>query len=590
MTPSISPSGPGRTSRTRRPLVLVLVVVLVGGLLAGTGWYVAARRTGGGSARTATTGASGGASGTAGGRGGGTATTAASGGGTATAGVPGAVGTGDAARTWRDAVRAENALTGTPGWRIGSTAGKHPGLQVYADRVSVRPGEPVGLYVDGDGPVAVRALRMGDYSGVGARQVWTGTVTATRQPAATVGQGPIPDAGGIRGTRLVVAPWHRSGTVDTTGWPEGHYLLRVDGATASRYVPLTVRSADARGRLLVVASAMTWQAYNAWGGGSLYDGDDGRFDDRSLAVSFDRPYADGYGSGRFLSYDAQIVRLAERAGLPVAWATDYDLATRPELLDGATGIVIGGHAEYWTGPMRDAVTAQVARGANLAVLGANTAYWRVRLAGAGTALPGQPDRRDGRPRVIVGAKNARLDPLAATDPGGATARFRDTPSPRAEEALTGMRYDCFPAETSWTVTDPGWWGYAGTGVRAGERLEGVVGPEADRVYPVAGRPRPMEIVAYQPYSCGPSSRTVHTGVYWVAPSGAGVFTAGTMRWPCATEPGCTGVPGTRTAAVVAGVTTNVLTAFAEPLAGRAHPATDTVDRFTLSARGTTKAA
>lgn len=495
----------------------------------------------------------------------------------------------DTPQAWSAAVRQESARPGTRGWRIGSTAGKAPGLQVYADRVSVRPGDGVGLYVDGSGPVAVRALRIGDYGGVGARQVWSGTVTARAQPARSTFQGPIPDAGGIKGTKMVVAAWHRSGTVDTTGWPEGHYLLRLDAGRAARYVPLTVRSANAQGRLLVVAAPMTWQAYNLWGGASLYDGDDGTFGDRSLAVTFDRPYLDGFGSGRFLTYDAPILALAERAGLPLAWATDYDLATDPGLLKGAAGIAVGGHAEYWTGPMRDAVTAQVAAGTNLAVFGANTAYWRVRLGGRQIDLPGQPDRRDGRPRIIVGSKDPHQDPLAASDPGGATARFRDKPSPRPEEALTGQRYDCFPAETSWTVTDPGWWGYSGTGVRAGEKLVGVVGPEADRFYPVSGRPSPAEIVAYQPYSCGPSARTVHTGVYWVAPSGAGVFDAGTMRWPCATEVACTHVPGSRTTAVTARVTTNLLTAFAQPRAGRAHPATDNVARFALPTRATTHA-
>jgi hypothetical protein len=490
---------------------------------------------------------------------------------------------------WAALVRAENSRPGTPGWRIGSTAGKAPGLEVYADRVSVRPGEQVGLYADGDGPVTVRALRMGDYGGIGAREVWNGELTASRQPAKIAAESPIPDAGGIRGTHLVVAPWHRSALVGTAGWPEGDYLLRLDAGPAARYVPLTLRSADARGRLLVVVAPMTWQAYNHWGGGSLYDGDDGRFADRSRAVSFDRPYLDGFGSGRFMTYDLPILTLAERAGLPLAWVTDYDLATDPGLVRGATGIVVGGHAEYWTGPMRDAVTGAVGTGSNLAVFGANTAYWRVRLAGRQTGLPGAPDRRDGQPRVIVGAKDSHLDPLASSDPGGTTARFRDAPAPRPEEALTGMRYDCFPAETSWTVADPGWWGYAGTGVTAGETLAGVVGPEADRVYPVAGRPVPEEIVAYQPYSCGPSAHTVHTGVYWAAASGAGVFAAGTMRWPCSTEVGCTGVPGIRAAAVTSRVTTNLLTAFAQPLAGRTHPAKDTVPDFALPARATTHA-
>ncbi len=324
---------------------------------------------------------------------------------------------------------------------------------------------------------------------------------------------------------------------------------------------------------------MTWEAYNAWGGRSLYDGG-GSFAGRSYAVSFDRPYDDFFGAGRFPPFDAPVVRLAERIGLPLAWATDYDVAEHPALLRGATAIVIGGHEEYWTGAMWDRVRAAVAAGTNLAVLGANTAYWRVRLAD-GTA--------DGA-RVVVGTKDASLDPLARSDPSGATARFRDGPGPRDEEGLTGMRYDCFPADAPWTVTDPGWWGYAGTGVRRGEQLPALVGPESDRVYPSPDRPRPMTVIGYSRFFCGPGHPTAQTGVYWVAHSGAGVFAAGTMRWACALGDRCPKVPDSTVLHVVRQVTTTVLRAFASPRAGATHPATDTVNRYWLPESSTGTAA
>ena len=110
---------------------------------------------------------------------------------------------------------------------------------------------------------------------------------------------------------------------------------------------------------------MTWQAYNAWGGRSLYTGAGG-FAGRSYAVSFDRPYDDFSGAGRFPPFDAPVVRLAEKDGLPLAWETDDDLAQHPELAEGAAEIVIGGHAEYWTAPMWEAVRGAVAGGTNLA--------------------------------------------------------------------------------------------------------------------------------------------------------------------------------------------------------------------------------
>ena len=51
----------------------------------------------------------------------------------------------------------------------------------------------------------------------------------------------------------------------TTGWRPGNYLFRLDAASGSSYVPLTVRSPCTEGRLLLLAPDTTWQAYNDWG-------------------------------------------------------------------------------------------------------------------------------------------------------------------------------------------------------------------------------------------------------------------------------------------------------------------------------------
>jgi hypothetical protein len=41
-------------------------------------------------------------------------------------------------------------------------------------------------------------------------------------------------------------------------------------AGKKRNVPLLVRSTDTRGKIVLVAGDTTWQAYNSWGGRSLY--------------------------------------------------------------------------------------------------------------------------------------------------------------------------------------------------------------------------------------------------------------------------------------------------------------------------------
>ena len=97
-------------------------------------------------------------------------------------------------------------------------------------------------------------------------------------------------------TRTVVAPWHESVAVDTTGFEPGAYLFKlVTGSGWQAAVPYVVTSTSVEGRVVVVAPVATWQAYNAWGGYSLYAGPSG--DRRAWRVSFDRPYLGG-GHGR----------------------------------------------------------------------------------------------------------------------------------------------------------------------------------------------------------------------------------------------------------------------------------------------------
>ena len=110
------------------------------------------------------------------------------------------------------------------------------GISGFADRTSVRSGQPVTLYVSTAAPsFTVLALRMGWYGGGRlVRQVWRSAVTAGhRQP------GPRLVAAA---TRTYAATWTPSLTVPATGWPPGDYLLRLDAGTGGEnYVPLTAR-------------------------------------------------------------------------------------------------------------------------------------------------------------------------------------------------------------------------------------------------------------------------------------------------------------------------------------------------------------
>ncbi|MEU5147660.1 N,N-dimethylformamidase beta subunit family domain-containing protein [Streptomyces yangpuensis] len=462
-------------------------------------------------------------------------------------------------------VKAENARPGNPDWAV-TKAGPARAVEGFADRVSVLPGESFGLYVSTTAPrFTVSAYRMGWYGGARARLVWRSeALPGVRQPEHTVDSD----------TRMVRTRWARTTTVGTKDWPEGSYLLRLDaqgGEGGQRFVPVTVRSAATAGRTVVVNAVATWQAYNRWGGYGSYDGPSGGYASRSLAVSFDRPYEYDDGAGLFLVYEAPLIALAERLGIPLAYATTTDVAREKRLLDGAAAVLSLGHDEYWSPEQRAHVTAARDAGTNIAVLGANCCFRRIRLEASELG----PDR------TLVCYKSSY-----GQDPGfkrghPATVDFRSAPGADPESSLLGVIYDGYPVDAPYVVTRPGHWLFEGTGAKAGDRFEHLVGVEYDKVDTGFTTPRPIEILAHSPVVC--DGRPSHQDTaYYTAASGAGVFATGTMRWVEALDATGDGRSGrnhgldARSGALTTRVTENLLRVFAAGPAGRSHPAQDNV--------------
>jgi hypothetical protein len=405
-------------------------------------------------------------------------------------------------------VRAENARPGYPGWRITS-----PGPQEiagYADHASARPGTVVRLFVSTTAAwFRVRALRFGWYGGTLARLVWTSApVPGTRQRSAVVA------AHG-----MVVAPWRPGLALPTAGWPPGSYLLRLDASTgAQQYVPLVIRSPSAAGRVVLVQPTTTYQAYNLWGGYGLYYGPRHSHASRARVVSFDRPYEREQGAADFFAEEQPLLSYAERLGLPLAYLSSVDLDLDPQALDGARAVVSEAHDEYWSPGMRAVLTRARDRGVNLAFLGANEIYRRIRLGSS----PVGPDR------IEVNYRNPREDPLYGVNNALVTANWPAPPAADPESSLTGQVYACAAAPAPLVVTDPDGWIWAGTGARPGMRLPGLIGHEFDTVDLSQPTPRPIEILARSPQTCAGSGRAVPADVtYYVAASGAGVLNAGT---------------------------------------------------------------
>ena len=456
----------------------------------------------------------------------------------------------------------EALLPGDADWPARNLGSQHE-IEGYAGRASVASGESFPLFVSCQPTwFTVTAYRLGWYRGDGARQVWRSrSLRGGAQRAAAV----------TGATSTVAADWDPVIDVPTDGWPAGAYLLRLDADSgAQRYVPVTVRSAGTAGTVVLKNCVQTWQAYNTWGGYDLYQGPSGRYDQRSLAVSLDRPY-DGNGADMFLTYERNAIKLAEyltaTAGLRLSYLASTDIIADPRALAGASALVSMGHDEYWTPGERATVTAARDAGVNLAFLGANAMFRRTRLAATGV----------GADRLVICYKtDYTQDPMYGKEPALVTADFREDPAPDPESSLTGTLYEGYPVDASYVVASPSSWIFRGTGVTAGASFPHLVGVEYDRVNPGYPVPRPIEVLSHSPLTCHGAS-SYGDSAYYTTSSGAGVFNSGTMRWVEALYGDQPHGIGGATPGFVRRVTANVLTAFADGPAAHRHPATDNLD-------------
>lgn len=452
-------------------------------------------------------------------------------------------------------IATENTRRGSSIWTEAPGVGTT--LAAYADRTSVACGDALRLRVDSSAPwITVWAWRMGGYAGRGARLVWrSGPVISTRRaaPVTTTTPNGLPGA--------IEARWPVTVTVPITGdWVPGAYLLQIRGSDGGRtFVPLVVRDRVGRARIGVVLSTNTWQVYNTWGGGSGYYGLDRTSATRSRVVSFDRPYG-VRGDGQLTKQELPFIRWAEQAGYDVTYLSDDDLESGSGRLNSVQALVVPGHAEYWTGPMRAHVESMVvARGGNLLFLSANNVYWRARR---------EPSPFGAGRRIAV-YKNLADDPVQ--DPALITGLWRESPISSPEQLLLGGQYACLGADAPFVV--PPSWPFGASGVAPGTVIPHLGWTEVDRVWSSYER-RPDVLVLARSYAPCANPVAGQTAEWDIAayrtPSGGAVVDVGTLGWTCHLRDACAWDLGDAAAQqLVSGATGALVSVFAAGPAGAA---------------------
>jgi hypothetical protein len=437
-------------------------------------------------------------------------------------------------------VAAENRAIGTTAWRlpgppdeIGGAA--HGPVTGYVGSQGIAPGERQAVYVNAHGAhtVTLQVFRMGWYGGRGGRLVLqSAPLRPVRQPPCS-----HRDATGLTECR-----WHPTLTFPIPpALPSGVYIVKLNESTGAQSDCLFVVRPARAPRLLVEIPTATYEAYNAWGGDSIYPGASKRVGatgtTQGVEVSYDRPYDSQTGAGQFFIREVAIVRFLERYGYPAGYTTIESLDREPAQVRGVRALMDVGHSEYWS--VRDALAFAQARGdgTSLIFLSSDTMVWRVRFAAATAASSqqGTPDHR------IVSYKE-----YAARDPNQAEASGL---FPSGGAPLVGSAYDgCITPRLhqqgppvyhyyAWTPA-PGLhpsWLFSGTGITASTRIGGIVGYELDQRTP-ASAPGTMLVGSGAAGSCtggsepSPARGSVAESTIYGAHSRGLVFASGTLGW------------------------------------------------------------
>jgi N,N-dimethylformamidase beta subunit-like protein len=374
----------------------------------------------------------------------------------------------------KDTVRLENTKSGTRDWMLTNTRidpttkYRCPWIEGYCSEASARPGDQISFHVSTNpaSPFLIEIYRMGFYGGAGGRLVQSlGPFPGKVQPDPPIGP-----------NRLRQCQWEPCHTLRIPNdWPSGVYLGKLTGEREDlqSYVIFIVRD-DRRADFIFQCSDTTWHAYNRWPSQfSLYD--DGKkvwYWGPDVDISFDRPYGKycqildaplSTGSGEWFLWEFPLAYWMESLGYDVTYISNLDLHRDPKSLRRAKGFLSVGHDEYYSIEMFKNLKGAINDGLNVAFLSGNSVCGRIEFKGP-------------RDRIFT-----RADRFGPPDP----KEIKDFPemerfpwSSPNENTLMGAR-SVFPVTggADWTCVRPDHWIFAGTGMKKGDGIPGLVGWE-----------------------------------------------------------------------------------------------------------------
>ncbi len=425
-------------------------------------------------------------------------------------------------------VQIENARPGTADWMLTktridpATKWRCPWIEGFCSHATAKAGDTLQFFVSTNpaSSFSVEFYRLGYYGGLGGRRVHAaGPFPGTPQTEPAIGSKRGRDCRWSPAFSLRIP----------RDWLSGVYLgkLTEHREGLQSYVVFILRD-DRRADLVFQCSDNTWQAYNRWPDHfALYDdGKDEWYWGPNVQVCFNRPYGRycqifdaplSQGSGEFLLWEFPVAYWLEAEGYDVTYISNLDTHLRPRTLHRGRGLLSVGHDEYWTPEMFNHVQAAIEHGVNVAFLSGNTCCGRIRYS---------PD--------LGGTANRLFERIGVFGPPGGTRDFIAMKSlpherPYANELVGAHSTGPVTGGADWVCALPDHWLFAGTGMKRGDGIPGLVGWEWH------GDPAPipgLEIVASAPTQSAPGQLNDgrFTATLYPGPRGNVVFNASTIWW------------------------------------------------------------
>ena len=457
----------------------------------------------------------------------------------------------------------ENSLPGDPpsDWEV--TGAGDSTIQGFATQMGVDVGQTEYFKIDTPSTAYhIDILRLGYYGGDGARLIASDIKPSVSLPQSQPACDTSSSTGEIDcGNWAVSASWTVPSTA-VSGLYIAH-LVRDDSKDpgGDSQIMFVVRNDASHSDILLQTSDATWEAYNDYGGNSLYTctvdcppGNPLAYK-AAYAVSYNRPFDgalttdDGASDPYYAEY--QLIRWLEMNGYDISYTNEAEVDSNGALLKNHKVFISSGHDEYWSAGQRANVQAALAAGVNLAFFSGNEIFWKTRwgpsIDGSNTAY-----------RTLITYKETHFN--APTDPDdpptwtGAWADPRFSPPADGGEpanALTGQQFIVNSGSSDITVPYQYsklrfWRNTAVAKLSSGQSLtlapgNNMLGYEWDSDEDNGFRPTGLfdmssttvsGVQAFDDYgsTLNDSATETHHLTLYRAPSGALVFGAGTVQW------------------------------------------------------------